>query len=173
MTFWREYVIAALAVLVIGAYELKIHEAKNAGIWQERSRVADSTLVEVRKQSARVDTVYRRDTVKLTRTIARTDSLRDTLLVHLTDTLKVREFIAAADSTIHACTEVANTCATRLALKDQEIAALTIKVKAAPAALDARHWYSDRIACGPYAGIDYHGKPSAGGACQISLFRIP
>ena len=173
LRYW--HVAALAALLAFGAFEWHEHNAAEVakGRAEERARVADSTLKALKPQLARVDTVYRRDTVTLTRTLTKTLALRDTLLLHLTDTLRVKEFIAQSDSAFHACMDVANSCATNLRLKDQQIIALESKLNAQPQALNVRHWYSDRFSVGPYAGIDRYGKGSVGVSAQLSLVRFP
>lgn len=81
------------------------------GIAVERARVADSTILAWVPLLHKADTLVVHDTVKVTRTIARVDSLRDTLLLHLTDTVRVKEYVARTDSALHACSELTHDCA--------------------------------------------------------------
>lgn len=52
---------------------------------------------------ARVDTIRVRDSVAVVREVVTVDSLRDTLLLHLTDTVKVKQFITRVDTLKLAC----------------------------------------------------------------------
>lgn len=89
-------------------------------------------LDSLRHRAARVDSVFVHDTVRLTQWRTRFDTLQDTVLQHLTDTVKVREFVRVADSTIAACSAVVLTCEARVAARDSLIA-----VQAA--VIDAEH----------------------------------
>ncbi|NDF95722.1 MAG: hypothetical protein EB107_07800 [Proteobacteria bacterium] len=72
------------------------------------------------RDSIRVlDTVYRRDTVRLWRQVAQWDTLYDTtrLTERITDTVWVRKALGSADSTIRACIATVLTCEQRVALE--------------------------------------------------------
>jgi len=172
LRYWHFAALAAL--LAFGAFEWHEHNAAEVakGVCQEKARVADSSKKAIETQLARVETTYVRDTIRLTKTLTRTTTLRDTLLVHLTDTLMVKQFIVQTDSTVKVCTEVASTCAEKLRLKDQEIGVLKTQLGSIPPTA-VRHWYSDRFTLGPYAGLDSHGKASVGVSAQLALFRFP
>lgn len=60
------------------------------------------------KELARVDTVYKTDTIRLTKEVAKYRVLHDSL--RITDTVQVKEFVKQADSTIHACLLTVATC---------------------------------------------------------------
>jgi len=81
---------------------------------------------------ARVDTVYRRDTVRYVGWQTRYDTARttDTLtrLVHDTAVVYVRRDVA--DSTVHACRAVLSSCALALAARDTVIAAQRVEIAA-------------------------------------------
>ena len=100
---------------------------------RERARAADSVLRVTAGRLARVDTLLVRDTVTVRRTIARVDSLRDTLLVRLTDTLVVKEFIARTDSALQACSALAGDCAAFRSIAQQRFAAYEARIAAMPA----------------------------------------
>lgn len=80
--------------------------------------VAPETLV-------RLESVYRADTVRLTRWRVRWDSVRDTLWRR--DTLTVREsiLVAVADSTIGACRDALSSCEVRTELLAAALARVT------------------------------------------------
>jgi hypothetical protein len=67
---------------------------------------------------ARADTVRIRDSVVVVRTITATDSLRDTLLLHITDTVKVKQFITRVDTLKVACQRCVESSARLSALND-------------------------------------------------------
>lgn len=173
LKYWQGAAIAAL--LGFGAFEWHEHSVAliDKGRAEERARVADSALKALGPLMAHADTVFRHDTVTLTRRITETTTIRDTLLKHLTDTVRVKDFIAASDSVIHACTEAVSSCTAKLRLKDQEIAALNSKLAIAPALVDQRHWYSDRLGIGVCGGVSFKGQGFAGVCGQVSIFRYP
>jgi hypothetical protein len=112
---WLRYALVAAAALLVGVLFQRDRQAGAA---------ARTELVRLTHERRVTDTLYRRDTVRLTVTRTIYNSSRDTLLLHLTDTVKVREFVAAADSTIRACTLVVETCEQRVAVRDSIIATL-------------------------------------------------
>lgn len=173
LKFWREGLIVVLLGVAVVAYRQRLNAERERGRAEERTRVQDSVLAMLRPQIGKVDTVFRRDTTRLTKIVASTTTLHDTVLKHLTDTVLVKQALAQDSSTIRACVETVGHCAELNRLKDQEIAALNIKLKAQPATIDAKRWYSDLISIGPYAGIDVHGRGSIGVSGQLSLLRFP
>lgn len=173
LRYWREGLLGLAAIVIVVAYRSKLAAERAEGIAMERSRVADSTLKAITPQLARAESVYVRDTIRLTRTLTQTSVQRDTLLLHLTDTVRVKEFIAQTKVDSAACFEAARSCAADKRLLNDKINALQVKLAAQPATLDTKHWYSDRVSLGPYAGIDMHGKGSIGVSAQLSVFRFP
>lgn len=61
-----------------------------------------------------LDTVYRRDTVTLWRTKLQWDTVKVDVERWKTDTLRVVEYVALADSTIRVCTQAVQTCEQRV-----------------------------------------------------------
>lgn len=106
------------------------HGQRQAGILSERLRVTDSVNVVLQRRTKTVDTVYRRDTIRLTRretrwrdsVVARVDTLSDTVRVPVE---VVKWVVAEADSTIQACRSVVQTCEQRVALRDSSISTLS------------------------------------------------
>jgi hypothetical protein len=86
---------------------------RRVGAAQARIVALEAVRDSLARQAARLDTVYRADTLRLTRWRVRVDSLRDSLT--LTDTVEVVRFIAVQDSTINACTAALTTCDQRVA----------------------------------------------------------
>lgn len=173
LKFWREGLIVLLLGVAALAYRSKLAAERERGRAEERSRVADSTLKAITPQLVRVDTQYVHDVKIQTRILATVDTLRDSLIAHIHDTAYVIRYIAGTDSAAKVCREVTNDCAEYKRLTTIQINALNAKLAAQPATLNTKHWYSDRISIGPYAGIDVHGKASVGVSGQLSLVRFP
>ena len=76
-------------------------------------------VVVIRDSIRVLDTVYRRDTVRLWRQVAQWDTLYDTtrLTERITDTVWVKKALGSADSTIRACIATVLTCEQRVALE--------------------------------------------------------
>ena len=134
LRYWKPIAAGAVVLALVVGFELWKRNLQNRGVAQERGRVADSTLAVIAPQLAHVETVYVRDTVRVTRTLARLDTLRDTLLQHLTDTVRVREFITRADSAAAACRDLMSDCQAFRALTATKIAALESKLQTVPVA---------------------------------------
>jgi hypothetical protein len=113
----------ALLVLTLGLGKCGYdHQVAQRAVLQERLKVADSTVRELSIRARNTDTVYLRDTVRLTRRLtqwdtvrAGVDTLRDTVLVPVET---VRWITATADSTIRECRIVQQTCEQRVAQRD-------------------------------------------------------
>lgn len=139
------YLAAALALSALKCASDR--HARAQAVLSERVRIADSTAGTLRQQVRRVDTVYRRDTVRLAantqlwRTAIATlgadvDRYRDSV-ARLTgvapDTVRVpveviRWVTAAADSVVQACQAVTRSCAQRVAVRDSLIGVLQREV---------------------------------------------
>lgn len=111
-SWWREALI--VGVLAFGAIGWHKHNAdeRALGALQFQLHAADSVAKIVKPVVVHYDTVVQRDTRIVYRSVARVDSIRDTVLAHITDTLVVKQYVAATDSMRHACTELANDCET-------------------------------------------------------------
>lgn len=133
LRYWQS--AALVAALGFGGIMWHRHNIAEVdkGVALERARVADSARAAILVQLAHAETVYVRDTIRLSHTLTRTSTLRDTLLLHLTDTVRVKEFIAQTRQDSVACVEAANSCADKLRLKDREIATLTSQLGLQPA----------------------------------------
>lgn len=120
---------ALLALSLLGTKCVYDHGQRQAGVWQERARVADSTAKALGRTIRATDTVYRRDTVRLTRRVQAWDTVTR-VVEALPDTVRVpvevvRWVAAEADSTIQACRSVVQTCEQRVAQRDSLNALLT------------------------------------------------
>lgn len=92
------------------------------GALRERLRAADSTARVLAVSARRVDTVYQRDTVRLTRRLTQWDTVTR-VVESIPDTVRVpvetvRWITATADSTIRECRIVQQTCEQRVAVRD-------------------------------------------------------
>ena len=100
--------------LLLGAGLLYTHNAKQReiGALRERLHVTDSTLAVRNAEGRKVDSVFRVDTVRLTRRIASVTTLIDTLLHSDTVTLTKREsvLVFVADSLVRQCRETVESC---------------------------------------------------------------
>lgn len=106
----RNKIIAVvLAVLMVLAIIWVInHFSENRGAANEQLKQGQEQTKTGEKLLARVDTVYKTDTIRLTRSLQSYKTLHDTL--RITDTTQVKVFVATADSTIHACLLTVQTC---------------------------------------------------------------
>jgi hypothetical protein len=87
--------------------------------WHERKvGELNGKIAHLVSESKRVDTVYRRDTLTLTRVRRLTDSI----LVHQTDTVRL-----IVERERQACDRVIETCEQRVAIRDSTIRALRKK----------------------------------------------
>lgn len=119
LRFWKEGLIAALAVAFMVACHARDNALQARALADERRRQADSILTSLKPQEAKAETLFVRDTIRLTRRFAQFDTIRDTVLHHLTDTVVVKQFITRADSLAQACTELAKDCATKIRLAER------------------------------------------------------
>lgn len=95
---------------------------------------ADSLRVSLARQRKATDslaTAFRVDTVRLTQTVVRWKTLRDTLTFSDTVRLTVREsvLVATADTAIAQCTRTLDTCEAIVAAKDSQITTLTAQIQ--------------------------------------------
>jgi len=100
--------LGAAAALVAGAWELGRRDGRAEGLAVKRAAVVETLAV--------LDTVYRRDTLRLRVLVTRWDTLRQTVDQWKRDTLVVERVVQVADSTIRACTATVLTCEQRVAL---------------------------------------------------------
>jgi hypothetical protein len=95
-------------LLTLGAVVAGV--AYKAGQWAEQGadyRQKRDTLV---LTITHYDTVYKTDTLRLRRLVTRWDTVRQTVEVWKHDTLRVVEYVQAADSTIRQCQVTLATC---------------------------------------------------------------
>jgi hypothetical protein len=106
-------VILLLAVFMYGQHQGELRERRKA-LTEKQTR--DSVIV------AHWDTVVKRDTIRLARTLSHYDTVRATLNIH--DTTEVIRFVTAADSAIAACRVTVGDLVSSCAAKDTVIADL-------------------------------------------------
>lgn len=94
------------------AVALLLWQARCAGVrqgeLQAQLRVLATQADSLRAESTRLDTVYRADTVRLTRWRTAYDTLYADR--QITDTVWVKRFVVTADSTIKSCSAALGTC---------------------------------------------------------------
>ena len=129
-SYWREALICA--VLAFGVIGWRKHNADQQAIGAAREiiRVQDSTLKARKPLVARYDTAIVHDTVKLNRILMRLASIHDTVTAHITDTVFVKAYIAATDSTVKACRELSADCEQYRQNASAVIAAQDVKIRA-------------------------------------------
>src|SRR6185437_15041197 len=121
--------VVALVLLAAGGAGLAVHERAIGRQLQRNADLAEAAHVAAHAV-AKAETVYvaKVDTFAIWRT--RVDSVRYMVLKHLTDTVRVKAYVAATDSTIRACSDVILSCDTvraryrALVAKDSTLAAL-------------------------------------------------
>lgn len=103
--------LAALA-LVAGGVDW-YHTVQRNAVLEASIGATQHSLDSLGKVAAAVDTEWRTDTIRLTKATTVYTERRDTLLLHLTDTVQVKEFVQASDSVVRACSMLQLTCAER------------------------------------------------------------
>lgn len=130
-------VAVALGVLWFAGWRDRVAQRR---LGQAEERVARLVRDSVDAAGAirRTDSVFSRDTLTLTRVVRSQQTIRDTLLTRLTDTVLVERFIAASDSTVRACRAAVESCSQRVAARDSLIAVLGQQRDADRRLFDAR-----------------------------------
>lgn len=168
--FWREAVIAALALALVASCEARDHRIAAVAVAQTKSASADSVLRVVTPQVAIHDTAVVHDTVRVRVAVDRVQQLHDTVLAHLTDTVLVREYVSRADSAARACVELANDCAAFRASATAEIAAWKAKAQASTPAAPSR--FGLGCAAGPTVLATSLASPpriGLGASCGVAI----
>lgn len=100
--------VVALLILAVSIIWAGNRFAAKHGADSERLKQGIEQTKRGEKTLARVDTVYRTDTIRLTKEVSKYRVLHDSL--RITDTVEVKEFVKQADSTIKACLMTVQTC---------------------------------------------------------------
>ena len=110
-----------VALLVITGLWLDRRRATTLGRAEARIEQLARDNIRLAAAARRTDSVFVRDTLRLTRTVTRFRTVVDSLV--RTDTLTVREqvIVATADSALHACADVVASCTARVAARDSVI----------------------------------------------------
>ena len=116
-------------VLVAGGIATYTHQQREIGrrdVLLAQSRHDADSLKTLSRQS---EVRFRTDTIRLRQMLTRTDSLHDSVFVHLTDTVKVKEYIVAADSTIKVCRATLTDCAKGWDTAKRQVSVLESQVR--------------------------------------------
>lgn len=108
-------------------------------------RLANDSL---KRESRRIDTLYRVQVDTFVRWRVRLDTLTRTVAEWKHDTVKVVEYVARADSTIRACSVALETCEQRVGVRDDRIRNLEAQIDAMPKPRAALWTWLERGAIG-------------------------
>jgi len=111
--------LAAIVVAFVIGYG--VQELRRDAKLEQATRTIDS----LRTVTAKVDTIYERDSVVVWRLKRQTDTLTQTEDRGKHDRIEVVRYVLHADSTIRACRALVETCEERVAVRDATIAAQT------------------------------------------------
>lgn len=104
--------LLAAVALVAGSVDW-YHTVQRNAVLEASIGATQHSLDSLGKVAAVVDTEWRTDTIRLTKATTVYVQRRDTLLLHLTDTVQVKEFVQASDSVVRACSMLQLTCEQR------------------------------------------------------------
>lgn len=158
LRFRSEIIIGVLLIAIGVLWHSLTVSLTDRGIALERARVADSALKVITPKLARVDTLVVHDVPRVIHAAARVDTLRDSVVAHLTDTLIVKEYVARTDTALKVCRELADDCAQFRVFANQKIAALESKLNVAPI-IDNHHRVISNLlwgAVGAAVGYEAH-----------------
>jgi hypothetical protein len=122
---WLPWALLAIALLV----GKLIYDGRRRAEGAFAVRLAHNavTIDSLKAEQRRVDSVFVSDTIRLWRTVTRTESLIDTILRVDTVPLTFRESVLVfiADSLVRQCRDVVTTCESRVAVRDSLIQSIT------------------------------------------------
>jgi hypothetical protein len=113
-------IAAVVGVLAIAGAEGS--RAYRAGQASAELDAAKKDAAKWKESAAKAVVIVKHDSVRVIRTATRYEELRDTLV--LTDTVRVKETLAAADTAIHACRDMVSSCSLAIAAKDSQLVSL-------------------------------------------------
>lgn len=120
----RLYVLAAalagLGILLGLSYRM--------GVQHQKAQQAEVRIQHIHDTLRILDTVYRRDTLRLTKYVNQWDTAVVTMDRWIHDTVIVKEYIALADTTIKLCRFTLSTCEEQKRLLREEVRQLRIQV---------------------------------------------
>jgi len=123
-------VAIALVLAIVGWRGISEHIAQDATAHLLLAK-DDSLVVYYRARADSIHATVVHDTVQTTKWYAKYETIHDTVLKHLTDTLTVKEYVQITDSTIKACRLVVQDCQQETAQLRLELAASEDKAKQA------------------------------------------
>lgn len=160
---------AVFALVVAGT--VVYLDAKRAAADRATIDAHERTIATLRTQSAKLDTIYLRDTLSVTKWRHSWDTVR--LVARTTDTLvsvdTLRLVVAVADSTINACTQALGTCDQQKAVLRSIIAVDSGAIRALSRDL-SRAKIRNRIACAVGPGWNPKGSAYISATCGVRIF---
>lgn len=119
--YWSHVAVFAIAV-VIALLAADHYRGEIEGAAKSALQRAHSETARWKDSAGKAALAVKHDSVRVTKTVTRYEELRDTL--RLTDTVRVKEALAAADTAIHACRDYVSSCSLALAAKDSQFVSL-------------------------------------------------
>lgn len=117
VTHWKVVAIVAASGLAIGeGVKIRsdlIDKGRQQEITRQKKAEYDTLRTRFIAESLRADAAtanYRVDTIRLNHLVARTDTLRDSVVAHIHDTLWVERYVDTTTKTIQACRETVRSC---------------------------------------------------------------
>lgn len=129
--------VLLVALLVYARWE-RGRASEEIGKWSAIAKRLQQDSAQGAQAIRRTDSVHVVDTLRFTRTVTKLQTLRDSVLVHRTDTMLVERFVTASDSVVRACRAVLDSCTARVAARDSLITALGQQRAADRKLFDAR-----------------------------------
>jgi hypothetical protein len=144
------YAIAGCGALLFAAYTANNAYQRRIGAEQVLTAQARADAAKWKRTADSLAKAYHVDTVRLTKIRRVTDSLTLTVDRWKTDTLKVVEYVIAADSTIRVCSQALATCEARVGAERQRVLAAQRETAALKAQMPskARKWLGMAISAG-------------------------
>lgn len=125
----KVYAVAGGLLLAGGAVGWYNHTQREIGATRVLLAQSHAQLDSLAKLARQVEVQFRTDTIRLRKLESHTDTLHDSVLVHLTDTVRVKEYIVAADSTIKVCRVTLADCALGWDTAKRQVTVLTDQVR--------------------------------------------
>ena len=122
--------VGSLVVVAVIALALYGREQRQRGRAEAQVAALEQLNDSLKQVQARVEVVYRTDTVRLWRTLARYDTARVTDTLTRNDTVFVPR--AVADEAVAACTATVLTCEQRVGVRDTRIRVLEQTIRVMP-----------------------------------------
>lgn len=117
---WQTALLGAVLVFGVGMCRARDNALVLKGAYEAEAAHLAERVADLTHRADSLQSAFRVDTVRLTRSVTKYETLRDTL--RLTDTVRVKEALKAADTAISACQRSRQTCSRLVAIKDSIIA---------------------------------------------------